>query len=471
MTLDVNGKETLGEAMFGSAELGDRRRTVRLVATFDQLRRHPGSSLPNKLASPPDLKALYRLMDRPEVTHEALMAPLRAYTLKNIAASQGTVLLIHDATELDYTDRESLAGHLGQIGSGWGRGYICQNVLAVDPQTHSVLGLMDQVLHCRDKVPEKETLAEHRARATRESRLWIRGTRHLPRDRHLVDVADQGADTFEFLEHEYHSGRTFVIRACKTRLVQGDHEGKGPTQYLSDFVQGLPELGRFTMDVQPQHNRKGSFRSARTEAEFVVRGGAVLIHPPHAKCGEHGNDPLPLYVVLLTEVHPPKGEDPVEWLLLTNEPVKCFRDAWRVGSWYECRWVVEEYHKGMKTGCGVEELQFTTVDRLQPAIALLSAVALTLLDLRDASRRDDAKTRPAATVISRDYVGVLTAWRYGQVQMDISVHDFYYALARLGGHQNRTHDKRPGWLVLWRGWAKLQAMLDGYLAARRKNCG
>jgi len=367
--------------------------------------------------------------------------------------------------------REPLAEHLGQIGSGLGRGYICHNVLAVDPQTRSVLGLMDQILHCRDKVPEKETMAEHRARETRESRLWLKGTQHLPRDRRLVDVADQGADTFEFLEHEVHSGRTFVVRVYKPRLVQGGHDGKGPKHYLSEYVHGLPELGRFTMDVQSQRKRNAPFRSGRTEAEFVVRGGAVLVHPPHAKWGEHGNDPLPLYAVLVSEVHPPKGEEPVEWLLLTNEPVISFEDAWRVTTWYECRWVVEEYHKGMKTGCGVEEMQFTTVERLQPAIALLSAVALTLLDLRDASRRDDAKTRPATTVVSHDYVAVLTAWRYGEVRVKISVHDFYYALARLGGHQNRSHDKRPGWLVLWRGWVKLQAMLDGYLAARRNRSG
>jgi hypothetical protein len=343
--------------------------------------------------------------------------------------------------------------------------------LAVDPQTRSVLGLMDQVLHCRDEVPEKETLAEHRTRATRESLLWIKGTRHLPRQRRLVDVADQGADTFEFLEHEYHSGRTFVIRVCKCRVVQAGHDGQGPKQYLSDYLHGLPELGRFTLDVQSQRNDDGSFRSARAEAEFVVRGGAVLIYPPHAKCGQHGKDPLPLYAVLLTEVHPPKGEEPIEWLLLTNEAVKKFDDAWRVASWYECRWIVEEYHKGMKTGCGIEELQFTAVERLQPAIALLSAVALTLLDLRDASRREDAQTRPAATVVNHDYVAVLSIWRFGEVRPKISVHDFYYALARLGGHQNRKHDKRPGWLVLWRGWVKLQAMLDGYFAAQRKRCG
>jgi hypothetical protein len=471
MTLHVDGNQTLGEAVFGGAELGDRRRTARLVAIFDQLRRHPGSTLPNKLASPCDLKALYRLMERPEVTHEALMTPLRTYTLKNIAGCPGTVLFIHDATELDYTERETLAPSLGQIGNGRGRGYISHHVLAVDSQTGSVLGLMEQILHCRDKVPEKETLTKHRERSTRESRLWLQGTQHLPQDRRLVDVADQGSDTFEFLEHEYHSGRTFVIRACKCRLVQGGHDGQGPMSYLSDYLHALPELGSFTMDVQPQQNRNGSSRTARKGAEFVVRGGAVLVHPPHAKAGEHGDEPLPLYAVLLTEVHPPAGEEPIEWLLLTNEPVKHYKDAWRVAGWYERRWIVEEYHKGQKTGVAIEELQFTAVERLQPAIALLSAVALTLLDLRDASRREDAKTRPAKTVISHDYVAVLTAWRYGTVRMGISVHDFYYALARLGGHQNRTHDKRPGWLVLWRGWVKLQAMLDGYLAAQRKKLG
>ena len=252
MTLNLNGKQTLGEAIFATAELGDRRRTARLVAIFDQLRCHPGSTLPNKLASPPDLKALCRLMDCPEVTHEAIMTPLRAYTMKNIAACAGTVLLIHDATELDYTNREPLATKLGQIGSGWGRGYIGHHVLAVDPQTHSVLGLMEQILHCRDKVPKKEPQAEHRERASRESRLWIKGTQHLPQDRRLVDVADQGADAFEFLERECHCGRTFVIRACKCRVVQDGHDGQGLKLYLNDYVHALPELGRFTMDVQSQ---------------------------------------------------------------------------------------------------------------------------------------------------------------------------------------------------------------------------
>ncbi len=107
-------------------------------------------------------------------------------------------------------------------------------------------------------------------------------------------------------------------------------------------------------------------------------------------------------------------------------------------------------------------MQFTTTDRLEPAIALLSVVAVTLLNLREASRRDDAKTRRADTLLSWEYVEVLSLTRYGKVREDLTVSEFFLALARLGGHQNRKCDGHPGWLVLWRGWMKLQDMLDGH---------
>ena len=466
MSLAYETDVPLGQAIFGHAQLGDRRRTARLVETFNRMQRHPGGTLPDKLSSPADLRAFYRLCDADDVTHEAVLAAARQYTLARIAAAPGPVLILHDATELDYSSLTSLAGDLGQIGIGSNRGYICHNVLAVAADTDDVLGLADQILHHRDDVPEHETLAEHRARKTRESLLWLHGTRHLPADAKLIDVADQGSDTFEFLEREYHSGRRFVVRAYKVRKVYAGHQPVGPRQYLKDYARSLPELGRFTMDVQAQPGRKG-----RKEAEFVVRGGPLLVCPPHAKYGDHGNDALPLYVVQITEVQPPAGEEAVDWTLLTNEVVRTFADAWRVGGWYERRWIVEEYHKAQKTGCQIEDMQFTTTARLEPAIALLSVVALTLLNLRDASRRTDAKTRRVTTILSPVYAEVLSLWRYREIRVDLTVHDFFYALARLGGHQNRKHDHRPGWLVLWRGWTKLQAMADGYAAATREKSG
>ena len=81
-------------------------------------------------------------------------------------------------------------------------------------------------------------------------------------------MADQGSDTFEFLEHEFHSGRRFVVRACKGAQGYAGHEPVGQRRYLNDYADNLPELGRFTMDVQSQHGRK-----ARKDAEFIVRGG------------------------------------------------------------------------------------------------------------------------------------------------------------------------------------------------------
>ncbi len=212
-------------------------------------------------------------------------------------------------------------------------------------------------------------------------------------------------------------------------------------------------------------------RKARKQAEFLVRGGPVLVCPPHAKHGHHGDQPLPLYVVEVTEVDPPAGEKAIEWTLLSNEPVRTFEDARRVSGWYERRWIVEELQKAKKTGCQIEDMQFTTVARLEPAIALLSVVAVTLLNLRDASRRPDARARRATTLLPMEYVEVLSIWRYRKKRNDLTVHEFFFALARLGGHQNRKRDHRPGWLVLWRGWTKLQAMLDGYDAANQTKCG
>ena len=72
----------------------------------------------------------------------------------------------------------------------------------------------------------------------------------------------------------------------------------------------------------------------------------------------------------------------------------------------------------------------TRAERLQPAIALLSVIALSLLQRRDASRRPDANERPATAFIHRDYVVVLSLWRHRELRPDWSLHDFYYALAR-----------------------------------------
>lgn len=467
MKLQAN---SFGKVNFGNTKLGDTRRTRRLVQVANLMQRRPGGSLPQKIRSPKDLRAFYRLMNSDGVTHKVILQAHRKVVLANIEQMDSPVLVLHDATELDYTNHHSLED-LGQIGNGHHRGYIAQNSLAVDPNTREVVGLLGQVLHHRVRVPKKEGTAKKRERESRESRLWLTGTEPLPASWQLIDVCDQGADTFEFLEHEFNSGRRFVVRAAHNRGIWIGHDEAATCEsgLLRDFARKLPEAGTWTLRVTSKVETKTSKKKGKTKgkkrkarnANMAVAFAPVQIKSPHQKRGNHGNEPLPMWVVRVWEVDPPEGEERLEWFLLTNEPVESFEDAYRVVGWYECRWIVEEYHKGMKTGCKIESPQFTTEAGLKPTIALLSIVTLTLLKMRDASRRADAKTRKATEFISADYVTVLSGWRHGKERLDWSVYDFMYALARLGGHQNRKSDHPPGWQTIWEGWKELHAMVCG----------
>jgi hypothetical protein len=367
------------------------------------------------------------------------------------------------------TRHKELAGKIGQVGRGFKHGYIGHNSLAVRAHGREVLGLVGQILHRRVRAPKDESLSARRARDSRESRRWLLGTQDLPAERRLVDVADQGADTFEFLEHEVRSGRRFVIRAPHARKANVGHTAAAKST-VQQCARSQPALGGRNLKV-PAQPRKGRRRARPARCPHrLISATPLLVHPPHAKHGDHGREPLPMWVVRVWEPHPPKGAEAIEWLLLTNEPVANLPDAERVIGWYQTRWVIEELHKAMKTGCQVEEMQFTEPERLEPAIVLLTTVATTLLNLRAASQLPDAQTRAANTLIDSAYVEVLSAWRYGAVK-NMTVHEFFFALARLGGHQNRRNDKRPGWLILWRGWTTLQAMLEGAEINLRRKCG
>jgi len=475
-----NGKKSFGELNFGHAQLGDKRRTDRLVRTADLMCRRPGGTLPHKLNAPKDLRGAYRLFQSKEVTHRSILEAHQQVTFQKMASIGRPTLVLHDATELNYTTHRSLE-KLGQIGSGHGRGYIVQNSLAVDPKTRVAFGLCNQVLHRRSKVRKGETIAQKRKRKSRENLLWLKGTVGLPADWNVIDVCDQGADTFEFLEHEIKSGRRFVIRSAYSRSVRVGHEANEATSVLlRKHARSFEPAGHWTLQVtsksemksKKKKGKKQLVKRTKREANMAVSFGAVQIKPPNVKNGNFSDDPLPMWVVRVWEVDPPKGQERLEWFLLTNHKVNTFEDAYEVVSWYECRWIVEEYHKGLKTGCKIESPQFTCEDRLQPAIALISIVTLTLLSLRDAGRRKDAKHRKATEIINKDYIEVLSTWRHGKAKMDWTIHDFVWALARLGGHQNRKSDHPPGWQILWRGWTDLQAILCGVdIAEQIKKCG
>lgn len=473
-----DGERTFGEEHFGNAYLGDARRTRRLVRAADSIVSHPGGSLPEKLKDWSDVVGLYRLLQRPEVTHGAVLAPHRQRTL-DLMARTPVVLLLHDTTELDFSAHPALADQLGPIGNGRtrggqpARGYLCHNTLAVTPDRH-VLGLPSQVLHRRRHVPEGERRVAKRDHPDRESRLWPRGCAAIGTPPpgstcRWVDVADRGADTFEFLDDCHRHGRHYLIRSAKDRRLSGaDHVGADRVyQHLHAYARDLPALGERTVAVHA--NRGRTTRAART-ARVSVHAAPARVAVPQFARGECRSPYLDLWVIAVREVGPtPAGVAPLEWLLLSNVPTETLGQATERLDWYACRPMVEELHTGQKSGIGIEDLRFEYAQRLEPAVALLSVVAAMLLDLRQQAREPEAEHTPARDHVPLLWVRVLSGWRYKQVREGLTLREFYMALGRLGGHLGRKADGFPGWRKLWVGWSELHLMIEGALAIQRQS--
>lgn len=456
--------EDFAQEHFGAAELGDRRRTRRLIQVADRMIRHPGGTLPKKMGTPADLKALYRLVNRDAVTHQAVLETHRQLTLRRMRQHDGTVLLIHDTTQLDYTGKHSLE-NLGQIAKGFHRGYLAHNTLALAADTGEVMGLASQILHVRPQVPKREPRAKRKQRRNRETRLWKRGSEAVgppPADRLWVDVCDRGADLFEYLDHKHAQGGWYVVRSKHDRVVWVDGDRKRSVK-LHQHAASLPRLGTWSVSV------KANTGQVAREATVAVACGKVTLPVPRPACGDHGQQPLDTYVVHVREVNPPAGIEPLQWVLLSNVPTHRFAEAQQRAQWYARRPVIEELHKGQKTGCGIELPQFTRESRLEPVIALLSVVAVFLLTLRDTARNRISAEKPATDLVPAQCVRVLNAWRWQDPSRFTTVKEFLFAVARLGGHLNRKGDGDPGWLTLWRGWQDLMVMLRGVEAVKR--CG
>jgi hypothetical protein len=468
-------KRDFGEVHFGDARLGDRRRRQRLVKVAQRLIEHPSGTLPKRMKDHAELTGLYRLMDCPRVTHASVLEPHRRRTLEQMSGHP-LVLVLHDSTELDYTSRKSLK-NLGQIGGGFGRGYVCHNSLAVTPD-RGVIGLANQVLHVRRHVPANETPAQKRQHPQRESRLWLKGCEAIgtPPEgsgSRWIDIADRGGDTFEFAAWAVRNGREFVIRSSRDRNLLGeDHVGADRVySKLYAYTRDLPDLGERVVRV-PAAPGKHKAREARVR---IAAGPVSLAGSRFVRGQTSGETSLNLWVIHLKErdatadASRGAGAEPLEWILLTNVPTESWVQACQRIDWYACRPMIEEYHKGQKTGASVQELQFESEQRLEPMIALLSVITAALLQLRQLAREPDAHRTPATSVVPAVYARVLSAERQGTPRDDLSVCEFCMMLAGLGGHLGRKRDGFPGWLTLWRGWSDLILMVKGVEALRGKD--
>jgi hypothetical protein len=439
---------------FGPVALGDRRRTRRAVTTAAALATQPTASLPRQLRDPAALKATYRLLQEPDVTCAALVAPHLAQT-RRAAATPPVVLLVQDLTELDYSPHRRTTG-LGPIGDGRGRGILLQFDLAIVPTSRQVLGLAALEPFLRQAAPRpNETCTERQARP-RESDVWARTVIAVgppPPTSRWVHVADRGADVFTFLAACQTQRADFLVRVTQDRVVTA---ATGESAHLLVLARGLPSQDTRTVAVAAQPARRGHpARPART-ARVAIAWAPLAVRPPTHTPQQA---PIGARVVRAWEPTPPPDEpEPLEWVLLTSVPTPALADAWERIDWYRCRWLVEDFHQCLKTGCRMEASQLRDEAPLERLLGFLAPLAVRLLQLREAVRETPAA--PAVDLVGGETVA-LVAVRTGHPAAGMTAATFWRLVARLGGHQGRERDGPPGWRTLWHGWLYVQTLLEG----------
>jgi hypothetical protein len=457
---------------FEKADFGDRRLNARAMLVLGRTLANPAASIPQQMGSAKDAKAAYRLFDHDAITFES-MSDAHWQSTRQAARREPVVLAISDSSAICFGGAGRTPG-LGPVSSDDhpGRGLWLHTTLAAAPGPADglprILGLLHQKIWARCPAPPGETRTQRRDREHKESERWAGAVREIgPLAECTVFVGDAESDLFEVFQACREPGLSWewVIRSAgsaSNRLVlRGHQESPGEkTEHLVDLARSLPALTGYTM-----HLRARPGREART-VDVRIAGAPVRVMPPTIwRQGEQG--PVAMYLVRAWEAGHEFGKDEkndeekIEWLLLCSLPVDDAPGARRAVEWYSRRWLIEEFHKCLKTGCSVEARQLEHAERLKPLVALLSLAAVWLLGLREQARRDPEA--PAGDTVPETYVKVLAAVRQQPVAKFTTRH-FYREVAKLGGFMGRKGDGEPGWITLWRGWITLEAMVRGATA-------
>ena len=451
---------SIAAALFGDLDLGDVRRDRRFRDVVGAIAEHPGASLPQIFPDPSQYHACLRLFDGPRATHDNILSAHQEAVLNGMDRRTETLLLIHDATLLDFSGHTSLKDELGPIGNGGGRGWIAQQILAVDPADRTVLGLVGQLLHVRVSPPKGETAAQRRDRCGRESRLWTRGLDEIgptPPGCHRIDLADRGADTFEFLQELPGRGRHFVVRSKHNRALGTGSSEEKALGLPHDQLRTRPATANWEMDIPDRAGEKG--RTARLSGVSEQ----VVLRPPHVKKGEYRSEPMEVAVVRVWEENPPAGQKALEWFLIANEPAGTPSEIQQLAAWHACRMQIEEFHKVQKSGMAVEGCQVQSVEKMAAIVAVLSVLAVPLMNARLAMRDPELAALPATAMVPELWVEVLKRRTKGRPR-EWTVAAFWNALARLGGYLKNPAKHPPGWITLWRGWSILHQLIRYHVA-------
>jgi hypothetical protein len=450
----------------------------------------PAASLPERSGSWGELIGSYRLLNNPRVDPSDIQRAHWRWTRER-CAEHPLVLCVQDTSDIDFTGHAGKKG-LGPIGRQKGQGFLQHSALAVLPDGR-LLGVLHQRWQVRVPAPAGETRKQKRLR-WRESLFWAEGVEAVgspPSATRFITVTDRAGDDFATFDACHRMGHGFVIRAQHDRSVE-NHGG-----YLWEFMGHKPALCRIKVQVPARAAGKGKdgkkhkAQPAR-QALVEVHAATVLLDAP---CRDPDfKTPRQVNVVYAREVDAPADTEPLDWMLLTSEPVGDAQQALAVIAYYRCRWVIEEYHKVQKTGCRLEDSQLQDVDALRRLAAAVGVISVRMLWLRDLAARfaapplvpepapaslqaDDPARREAEDRAGREaqdpsalraimpmpWVRVVAKLAAVSDPLLLTPRQFWRCIAQRGGWLGRKHDGKPGWQTVWRGWNKVAALVEGSL--------
>lgn len=443
---------------FADADLGDLRRTQRLIHLAHTLAQNPGATLPEACGSSAMLKAAYRFFDNDDIEPSDIVQ-------SHIEATYGrlhhvpVVLAVQDTTEADWTSLRATEG-LGPLGCSTCQGLLVHTTLAITPE-RVPLGLLAQQVWARDPNDVgKRARRKQRPISEKESQKWLHSldavitARDCCPHTHLVSVGDREADVYDFLALERPPGVDVLIRAAWDRCAQT------PERYVWATLEAQPVVSDLRIDVP----RRGA-QPAR-QAVLSLRYCRLTLTPPRHRKRE-GLPAVELWAILVRERELPADAEPIEWLLLTTVAAGSVEDAIERVQWYSCRWGIEVWHRILKSGCRLEARQFATAERLQRCLSLYSVLAWRIFYATMLARA--VPEVPCSVLLEPEEWQALYCAIHRVAQPPPEPPTLGQAvqwIAQLGGFVGRRRRDRPGAEVLWRGFQHLGDLTTMYCIMR-----
>lgn len=438
---------------FEDASFGDERLRRRAIELCERLAAHPTESVLVACHGRSEVEAAYRFFSNERVTAAPVLAPHQAASVRRIAEHK-LVLCVQDTTELNFTGKQTTG--LGPLNLLATNGLHLHVTLAVTPQRQA-LGVVAHEFIVRDPASfgrERKSEPRYRSRpiSEKESGRWLRSFAALhhiagkvPGTR-LVCLCDCEADIYDLLVQADHQtgGQPrveYVIRSQYDRLVAD----AGP---LRAVLEHRPVLGDVEFRVAATPTRQERL------VHQTMRAAQVCLLAPEGK--EHLAHWVTTNAILLVEPHPPAGEEPLEWILLTSLPVTSGAEAAEKVQWYLCRWEVEVYFRIYKSGCQVERLQLESYQHLEPALALYMIIAWRIQHITMLGR--SCPDLPCSVLFDE------TEWQTAFVMAHHQrppttpprLAEIITAIASFGGYLARKSDPPPGPKAIWIGLQRLR---------------